>query len=547
MHLGAAQILGRHVLTSRRLHQRRPAQEDSALATHDDAFVGHRRHIGATRGAGTHDRGNLRYALGRHPGLVEKDAAEMLAVRKHLVLVGQIGAARIHQIDARQPVLLGDLLGAQVFLDRDRIVGATLHRGVIGDDHAFVPRNPADAGDEPGRGHVAAVHAMGGELGELEEGGAGVEKVADPLARQQLAARQVLLPRRRAATLLDRLDQGAQLRDQALVRGLVSAELLGTGLDRALQKGHASSDSDLQMPKVRLRSARQQGKNHGREQPQGSRKPRLQGKIRVLRAGPAAGPIVGGSYPRERIVGLLGEITAAAELIYRHLGPTPEYCWPLICERAGTEVWVKHENHTPIGAFKVRGGLVYLDDLMTQAPETRGVIAATRGNHGQSVAYAARRAGIEAVVVVPHGNSVEKNRAMRAFGAELIEHGEDFNAALDHATELAAARDLHAFPSYHPLLVRGVATYGLELLHAVPDLDTVYVPIGLGSGINGVISARDALGLNSKPGWSGWSPNGRPPMRCPSKPDGRSRPTPATPWPTASRCASPAPRRWRRC
>jgi threonine dehydratase len=194
----------------------------------------------------------------------------------------------------------------------------------------------------------------------------------------------------------------------------------------------------------------------------------------------------------------LDEIVVAAELIYRHLRPTPEYCWPLICERAGTEVWVKHENHTPIGAFKLRGGLVYLDDLMKRAPETRGVIAATRGNHGQSVAYAARRAGIEAVVVTPHGNSVEKNRAMRALGAELIEHGEDFNAALERAEELAAARGLHAFPSYHPLLVRGVASYGLELFHAVPDLDTVYVPIGLGSGIVGVISARDALGLKTR-------------------------------------------------
>ncbi len=197
-------------------------------------------------------------------------------------------------------------------------------------------------------------------------------------------------------------------------------------------------------------------------------------------------------------MGSLDEITAAAELIYRHLRPTPEYCWPLICERAGTEVWVKHENHTPIGAFKVRGGLVYLDDLMKRAPETHGVIAATRGNHGQSVAYAARRAGIEAVVVAPHGNSVEKNRAMRALGAELIEHGADFNAAHDRSKELAAERGLHAFPSYHPLLVRGVASYGLELLYAVPDLDRVYVPIGLGSGINGVIAARDALCLKTR-------------------------------------------------
>jgi threonine dehydratase len=197
-------------------------------------------------------------------------------------------------------------------------------------------------------------------------------------------------------------------------------------------------------------------------------------------------------------VGRLDEITAAAELIYRHMRPTPEYCWPLICERAGTEVWVKHENHTPIGAFKVRGGLVYLDDLMKSAPGTPGVIAATRGNHGQSVAYAARHAGITAVVVVPRGNSVEKNSAMGALGAELIEHGEDFNAAHDFAGVLAAERGLHAFPSYHPILVRGVATYGLELFNSVPDLDTVYVPIGLGSGIVGVISARDALGLKTR-------------------------------------------------
>ena len=194
----------------------------------------------------------------------------------------------------------------------------------------------------------------------------------------------------------------------------------------------------------------------------------------------------------------LDEIMAAGEVIYRHMGPTPEYRWPLICERAGTEVWVKHENHTPIGAFKLRGGLVYIDDLMKRAPDTRGVVAATRGNHGQSVAFAARGAGIEAVVVAPQGNSIEKNQAMRAFGAELIEHGRDFNAALDHAVELAETRGLHLFPSYHPALVHGVATYSLELLRAVPDLDTVYVPIGLGSGIAGVIAARDALGLKTR-------------------------------------------------
>ena len=194
----------------------------------------------------------------------------------------------------------------------------------------------------------------------------------------------------------------------------------------------------------------------------------------------------------------LAQIEAAAELVYRRLRPTPQYCWPLVCARAGTEVWVKHENHTPIGAFKVRGGLVYVDDLLKRQPGTEGVVAATRGNHGQSVAYAARSAGLQAVVVVPRGNSVEKNRAMRAFGAELVEHGRDFNESYDAAAELAKQRGLHLFPSYHPLLVRGAATYSLELLQAVPGLDTLYVPIGLGSGINGAIAAREALGLRTR-------------------------------------------------
>ncbi|MCH8155550.1 MAG: threonine dehydratase, partial [Proteobacteria bacterium] len=208
--------------------------------------------------------------------------------------------------------------------------------------------------------------------------------------------------------------------------------------------------------------------------------------------------MVGGRQRGDHRVAGLDEIVAAGEVIYRHMGPTPEYCWPLICERAGTEVWVKHENHTPIGAFKLRGGLVYVDELLRREPDTPGVIAATRGNHGQSVAFAARGAGLRAVLVVPHGNSVEKNRAMRALGAELVEHGQDFNAAYDYAKELAAGRGLHLFPSYHPILVRGVATYGLELLRAVPDLDTLYVPIGLGSGISGVLAARQALGLKTR-------------------------------------------------
>jgi threonine dehydratase len=177
---------------------------------------------------------------------------------------------------------------------------------------------------------------------------------------------------------------------------------------------------------------------------------------------------------------------------------TPQYRWPLLCERAGAEVWVKHENHTPIGAFKVRGGVTYMDRLKRAEPGVTGVVAATRGNHGQSIALAARRAGLRPVIVAPHGNSVEKNAAMRALGAELIEHGHDFQAAYEHAASLAAERGLHRLPSFHPWLVLGVASYGLELFRAVPDLDTVYVPIGLGSGICGTIAARNALGFKTK-------------------------------------------------
>ena len=194
----------------------------------------------------------------------------------------------------------------------------------------------------------------------------------------------------------------------------------------------------------------------------------------------------------------LSELEAAAALVHAAIPPTPQICWPLLSARAGTEVWVKHENHTPIGAFKLRGGLVYMAALKRREPGLAGVVTATRGNHGQSVGFAARSVGIAAVVVVPHGNSVEKNRAMRALGVELIEHGHDFQAAYEHAVELAAARGLHLLRSYHPDLVRGVASYSLEFLRAVDGLDTVYVPIGLGSGASGMIAARDALGLRTK-------------------------------------------------
>ena len=189
----------------------------------------------------------------------------------------------------------------------------------------------------------------------------------------------------------------------------------------------------------------------------------------------------------------LDEIDSAAQTVYRAMPPTPQYRWPLLCERTGCSVWVKHENHTPIGSFKLRGALVAVDRLRSANPRVNEVIAATRGNYGQSVAFAARRAGLSATVVMPVGNSREKNEAMRAFGAQLVEHGRDFDEAYAHAAVLAAGERRHLMPSFSPELVRGVASYGMELFRAVTDLDAVYVPIGLGSGICGVMAARNAL------------------------------------------------------
>src|SRR5687767_5316691 len=194
----------------------------------------------------------------------------------------------------------------------------------------------------------------------------------------------------------------------------------------------------------------------------------------------------------------LSELDAAAAVVYEAIPPTPQQRWPLLDQRCGGPVWVKHENHTPVGAFKVRGGLTYLDDLRRTHPDVDGVVTATRGNHGQSIGYAAQRHGLRATVVVPHGNSVEKNAAMRALGVELVEEGHDFQAASEAAGAIAERRGWHRLPSFHPLLVRGVASYALELFRAAPDLATVYVPIGLGSGIAGVIAARDALGLPAR-------------------------------------------------
>ncbi|HEU5283931.1 MAG TPA: threonine dehydratase [Burkholderiales bacterium] len=192
----------------------------------------------------------------------------------------------------------------------------------------------------------------------------------------------------------------------------------------------------------------------------------------------------------------LARLEQAAAVVYAAMPPTPQYRWPLLERALGARVWIKHENHTPVGAFKVRGGLVYFHALAQDGERPRGVISATRGNHGQSVGFAAARYGLPATIVVPHGNSLEKNEAMRALGVELIEHGHDFQAAREHADRLAEARGLLMVPSFHPLLIHGVASYSLELLRAAPDLDAVYVPIGLGSGICGMIAARDALGLD---------------------------------------------------
>jgi len=193
------------------------------------------------------------------------------------------------------------------------------------------------------------------------------------------------------------------------------------------------------------------------------------------------------------------ELFAAAANVHAALAPTAQIRWPLLGARTGAEVWVKHENHGPVGAFKLRGGIVYIDGLARAAAHpAAGLIAATRGNHGQSIAYAAARAGMRAAIVVPHRNSRERNAAMRALGAELIEHGRDFQEALEFAQRMATERGLHMVPSFDPALVRGVASYALEFFDAVADLDTVYVPIGLGSGICATIAAREALGLRTK-------------------------------------------------
>jgi threonine dehydratase len=194
----------------------------------------------------------------------------------------------------------------------------------------------------------------------------------------------------------------------------------------------------------------------------------------------------------------LAELEVAAQRVHAAMAPTPQYAWPLLGSRAGCEVWVKHENHTPTGAFKVRGGLNLVAQLAQMQPRPSGLASATRGNHGQSLAFAARRHGLQCTIVVPFGNSISKNASMRAWGAELIEHGRDFDEARVFAHGLAAERGLRFVGPFERELVAGVASYALELFRAAPPLDRVFVPIGCGSGICGLIAARDALGLATR-------------------------------------------------
>jgi len=191
------------------------------------------------------------------------------------------------------------------------------------------------------------------------------------------------------------------------------------------------------------------------------------------------------------------DLEQAARQVYQVMPATAQYAWPLLAERLGCTVWVKHENHTPTGAFKVRGGITFMHWLKHTHPDVKGIVTATRGNHGQSLALAAGALGLRALIVVPEGNSVEKNQAMRGFGGEVVEYGRDFDEAREEAARLAKLHDLYLVPPFHSELVKGVATYALELFDAAPELDTVYVPIGCGSGICAVIAARDALGLDT--------------------------------------------------
>jgi threonine dehydratase len=204
------------------------------------------------------------------------------------------------------------------------------------------------------------------------------------------------------------------------------------------------------------------------------------------------------SMPEPRTPLSIEELDRAADLVYRVMTPTPQYAWPKLRNRVDCTVWVKHENHTPTGAFKVRGGLVYMERLIRSQPRIAGVVSATRGNHGQSISFAAARAGIPATIYVPQGNSPDQNTSMGSFGAKVVEFGKDFDEAKHEAHRVAAAEGLHFVPSFHWDLVAGVASYALELFRAVEKLDAVYVGVGMGSGICALIAVRDLLGLKTE-------------------------------------------------
>ena len=195
------------------------------------------------------------------------------------------------------------------------------------------------------------------------------------------------------------------------------------------------------------------------------------------------------------------EVLAARTTVAAVMPPTPQYAWPLLQAHLGRKVWVKHENHTPAGAFKLRGGLTYFETLAREQPGVSGVVAATRGNHGQSVGWGARRHGLAATIVVPYGNSVEKNAAMQALGVDLMEHGADFQEAREHAMALAERQQLHMVPSFHRELVRGVMTCWVEFFESFARSEepaVVYVPVGQGSGFCAAAAARAYTGARSK-------------------------------------------------
>jgi threonine dehydratase len=209
-------------------------------------------------------------------------------------------------------------------------------------------------------------------------------------------------------------------------------------------------------------------------------------------------PTSAAALPRAPKLPDAAAIAEAADFLRELVPPTPQFVWPQVAAAFGAEVWIKHENHTPIGAFKARSVAVYFRELLRREPGIAGVITATRGNHGQAVGLAARLFKLPATIYVPRGNSVEKNAAMRALGAALVEHGDDFQESREEAMRVAARDGLHLVPSYHLDIVKGVATYWAELFRAAPDLDVIYVPIGMGSGICAAAAARNLFSPRTK-------------------------------------------------